>query len=179
MSKEEKDRFLKLYELAINEEHYFLDSYHSHIHIYTGFISAIFGATIIGLFQSSEWYHFTILSFGPILIFIISTIAIGGGFRFYQRFLEGVTFRAKIEQRLGLTEKGSKEKSESELYWKTEPLIPSRHIDSRETSVSSEEFIKKYLTEGYHLWTKRLFHVFQVLGILMLMAIILMIFWIL
>ncbi len=97
------NNLLKLYELAINEEHHFLEAHQSRVAFYTGIVSALAAGTVAGLFQVTEWYHLLALCVGPLLIFVVSSIAIKGTLRLYQRFLEAVTTRAKIEQELGLT----------------------------------------------------------------------------
>jgi hypothetical protein len=103
-----------------------------------------------------------ILCAGPLLIFTISTIAIDGTFCLYQRFLEAITIRAKIEQELGLTKMRSDNADSSNSYWWLEPIIPLRHIESRKGCDSSDAFINEYSTKGYHLWTVRLFRAFPV-----------------
>ena len=163
----ESEKLLKLYELAINEEHHFLDQHQSRVAFYSGILSALVAGIVAGLFHASEWYHVAILCAGPVLIFTISTIAMDGTFRLYQRFLEAITIRAKIEQELGLTISSSGNVTGSDFYWRSEPIIPLRHIESREGCESSDAFIKQYSTKGYHLWTLRLLRVFRWLSILM------------
>jgi len=140
----ENEEFLKLYELAINEEHYFLKEHQTRIDFYFGIVSVLVAGTAAGLFQVSEWYHVAILcACSPLLIFTITKIAIDGTFRSYQRFLETVTIRAKIEQELGLTKRCSGNVNDSDSFWQFEPIIPSRHIESRKDCESSDAFIKK------------------------------------
>lgn len=87
MTDAEYEKLLKLYELAINEEHHFLDAHQNRIAFYSGVLSALVAGTVAGLFHASEWYHLAILCVGPVLIFVVSRIAIDGTFRLYQRFL--------------------------------------------------------------------------------------------
>lgn len=168
---------MKLYELAINEEHYYLDAHQSRIAFYSGILSALVAGIVVGLFKASEWYHLAILCIGPLLTFAVSTFAIEGTFRLYQRFLEAVTIRAKIEQALGLTERRSGNADGSDSYWLLEPIIPSRHIESRKAYETSDAFIKEHATKGYHLWTVRLFRVFQWSSVLMLLGILSLTIW--
>jgi hypothetical protein len=174
MKAKEQDTLLKVYELAINEEHYFLDAHQTRIAFYSGIVTALVAGTVAGLFKAEEWYFVAMLCVGPILIFLISTIAVNGSFRMYQRYLEAVTTRAKIEQELGLTKTRW---GEADSYWRFESLIPKRHIESREGHKSSEEFIKEYSTKGYHLWTISLFTWCKRLSIIGLPGIVFLAVW--
>jgi len=171
------EELLKLYELAINEEHHFLDAHQNRVAFYSGILSALVAGTVAGFFQASEWYHLAFLCIGPVLIFVVSTIAIDGTLRFYQRFVDAVTVRAKIEQELGLTEERSVNTNVSGSYWQSEPIIPPRHIKSRKESESSDAFIKKHLTKGYHLWTIRWFRGFQGISVAMFVSILSLTLW--
>jgi len=163
----EHERLLKLYELAINEEYEFLDAHQHRIAFYSGIVSALVAGTVVGLFQASEWYHLAILCVGPVLIVAVSAVAIPGTFRLYQRFLEAVTVRAKIEQKLGLTKKHSADDTVTDSFWQSEPIVPQRHIESRKECATSDAFIRKYSKRGYHLWTICLLSGFVAVGILM------------
>jgi len=166
----ETEKNLKLLELAINEEQHFLQEHQSRIKFYSGLISTLIAATFAGFLNSKEDFHYYALVIGPVLVFIISTFAIKGTYRLYQRFLEAITVRAKLEQELGLTE--NKHAQEERKYWKTEPIISGRHVESRIKYESSENFIKKASNKGYHLWTKYLFNLFQLISIIMMIGLI-------
>jgi hypothetical protein len=168
----EYEGLLKLYELAIDEEHYYLDAHQDGIAFYSGISSALVTGIGIGLFQASEWYHFALLCVGPVLIFAVSTIAVGGTLRKYQRFLETITVRAKIEQELGLTITQPSGTNAPDSYWQSEPIIPHRHIGNRRKYESSEAFINAHATMGYHFWATRLFRFFQWLSVLMFLGLL-------
>ncbi|TEU18556.1 MAG: hypothetical protein E3J21_05700 [Anaerolineales bacterium] len=161
----EREELLKLYELAINEHHYYLDAHQKRIDFYTGILSALLTGAVVGLFQASEPYHFACLCIAPVLIYAVSRIAIEGTFRVYQRLLETVTVRAKIEQELGLTSRQPDSADDPDPYWRSEPIIPYRHIESRKKYESSKAFIDAHITKGLQLWARCLFRVFQWVGI--------------
>ena len=166
----ETEKFLKIYELIINEEHHYIKEHQTRVSFYTGIITAFIAGIIAGIFQASEWFHFLFLLVGPISIFFISIIAIKGVSRVYNRFLESITIRAKIEQELGLVNQRSKDKEYS--YWQSEPIIPTRHIESRKKCESSESFIKNKKTKDYQWWTTCLFYIFLVISILMFIGLV-------
>ena len=172
MKCEDKDALLKLYELIINEEYYYLKAHQSVISFYSGIITLLVAGIVAGIFKASEWYHLGFLCVGPLLIFMISTIAIAGTFRSYQRFLEAITVRAKIEQELELTMQCSRNVNRTDLYWQLEPIIPIRHLESRKRCKSSSAFIEDLSKKGYHLWTIRLFRGFQLLSALMFLGLL-------
>ena len=107
--------------------------------------------------------HFFALSFGAVIVFFISELAIKGIYHSYKSFLETVTVRAKIEQRLGLADI-----SDIEYYhWGNEPIVYHRYIESRNKYNSSAEFVKSTLNEDSHKWTKFLFTFFKLISIFM------------
>jgi hypothetical protein len=173
----ETENLMKLYELAVNEEHYYVDAHQDRIAFYMGLITAIVAAIGAGLLQASEWYHFAALCIGPALIFVVSKNARSGITRFYQRFLETVTIRAKIEQELGLTQQSSSNLNATHLYWASEPIIAPRHVNSRRTYESSETFVKEHLKKGYHSITMRLFGGFQWLSIPIFIGLLALAIW--
>ncbi len=173
----EREELLKLYELAINEEHCYLDAHQKRIDFYTSILSALLTGTGIGLFQASEWYHFAFLCIAPVLIFAVSSIAIQGTFRVYQRLLETITVRAKIEQELGLTSRQPSGAEDLDYYWRSEPIIPHRHIESRKKYESSKAFLDANVTKGLQLWAGRLFRVFQWLSFGVLLGLLALAIW--
>jgi len=127
----ENEKLLKLYELAIREQHYFLDRHQSRIAFYSGILSALLAGTAAGLYKASESYQLILLLIGPPIIFIVSAMAITSTFRIYRLFLEAVTIRAKIEQTLGLTKASRGHTETNDAYWDLEAVIPERYIKSR------------------------------------------------
>jgi len=166
----EIEKNIRLLELATNEEQHFLQEHQSRIKFYASLVSTLIAATFTGFLNSKEDFHYFALVIGPILVFIISTFAIKGTYRLYQRFLEAITKKAKIEQVLGLTKES--EDQGNNIYWKKEAIVSSRHLKSRIDSVSSEKFIENASSKGYHLWTKYLFYSFQLISVIMMIGLI-------
>ena len=99
----EREKLMELYDLVVNEQHFSLEAHHKRVDFYSGLILALLTGTAVGLFQASAWYHYAYLCIAPLLIFTFSYIAIQGTERVYQRLLETITVRAKLEQELGFT----------------------------------------------------------------------------
>lgn len=166
----ENDKNLKLLELAIQEEQYFLREHQQRIKFYTSLISALIAATFGGLINIKLELHYYALFVGPILIIAISSFAIGGTYRMYQRYLEAITQRAKIEQILGLTLKPKL--VDENRYWQEETIISERHLLNRKRFNSSESFVKHFSKLGYHKNTMYLFRVFQFIGLISVIGIV-------
>ncbi len=162
-SMKEDEINIKLLEITIQEEHYFLQEHQNRIKFYTSLITGIVAATFGGLINAKIDLHYYALLVGPVLILAISSFAIDGTHRMFQRYLEAITQRAKIEQILGLT---SKTKQVDNGYWQEESIISERHLLSRKKFDSSELFIKHFSKLGYHRNTIHLFRIFQLVGIL-------------
>lgn len=172
----ERCELLKLLELYIDEEHKFLESHQKRVAFYSSIISAVLAATIAGIFKSTESIHYLFLIVGPILIYIICLIALDGTFRFYQRYLETVTQRAKIEQLLLLTQPTVVNDRKNILYWSDEPVIPERLLQSRMNMESSSIFIEQSKNKGYQKITKLFFILFQSIAFMLALFLILLYF---
>ena len=153
----------KLLEIEINEEQHFLEAHQKRVAFYSSILSAILAATIAGAMKATNSYHYMLLLAAPVLIFAISYIARDGTFRIYQRFLEAITIRAKIEQVIGLTEPMNKINNELK-YWSEESFIPPRHLKARLGRNSTEDFIDVNKNAGYHRSSRNLFITFQVVS---------------
>ena len=94
---------LDLYKVISDEEHKALESHQARVAFITGLVSAIFAATIAGIFQAKAVAHYVVLLIGPLLIVGLSWLGIRISRQFYERFLSAITMRAKFEQALGLT----------------------------------------------------------------------------
>lgn len=150
----------KLLDIAITQEKDFLEAHQKRIQFYASLVSAILAATIAGFLKAELWYDYVFLIIGPILAFSLSSIAKGGTFRLYQRFLEAVVMRAKIEQMSGMLEVDSSDGS----YWGEEPLVPTRQLEARKNHATSQEFINAHRDAGYQKSTKNLLLVFQAIS---------------
>ena len=106
---------------------------------------------------------FIFLLVGPILVFAFAHIARGGTFLFYQRFLEAVSMRAKVEQALGLTDPTTFPARDSG-YWPGEAFVAPRFLRARQGSDTSQEFVDARKTTGYQKATLHLFLTFQVIA---------------
>lgn len=161
---------LRLLEISISEEHYFIDAHQKRINFYSSLISAILAATIAGTMKATRSIDFLLLCVGPILISFLSWTAKKACLRFYQRFLEAITVRGKLEAELGFAEKFT---NENAAYWKGEPLIPTRHLNDRKESGNSESFVRGHVSRGDPSGPPRLFTAFLLIGVVLLIALVL------
>ncbi len=155
---------IDLYKIYVEEEHYFLAEHQKRVSFYTGIITAIVTGLGVGLWKSTQWFHYTLIALGLFGLIVICELACKGCFRLYQRFLEAIIVRAKFEQYIGLTDKLYYD-DQNDKYWDGESIIASRHIRSRLKYDTSERWQKAHNQKGYHLWTICLFYVIKWLSI--------------
>ena len=156
----------KLLETTISEEQYFIEAHQKRIQFYSSLISAILAATVAGFLKAEMWYQYAFLIVGPVMTISLSSIAMGGTYRLYQRFLEAVVMRAKVEQMSGMHETNSTEGA----YWEGESLVPTRHHENRTKHSTSKNFIEAYKNEGYQKSTRHLLFVFQAVSIVLILG---------
>ncbi len=156
----------KYLDLVIYEEHHFLEAHQKRVDFYSSIVTAILAATILGAMKAEHAYHYLLLMTSPVLVFSISLIAKDGTFRIYQRFLETVSIRAKVEQATGLTLPMVELDGKHE-YWHGETFIPKRHIKARGIAKSSEEFVNNNRKAGYYRASCKLFTMYQAIAVFM------------
>lgn len=165
-----REELFKIYESYIGEEHFAIESHQKRIQYFTTLVSTLFGVTIAAAIQVKEWWHFSLLIFAVVIIVIVCDIAKKSISRVYYIALEIITSRAKTEQLLGLTD--PIETGVEVNYWKGEPLIAKRHLESRAKFDSSSQFMKELKDKGYQKLITSLFTAFQIVSALLAIALI-------
>lgn len=167
----ERQDLLKLYEVSVDEEHRWTDSHQARVAFYAGLVTTILAVIGAGVSQANLWQHFVVLGIGSGVLTMIAQGAKEGTFREYQRLLSAIITRAKIEQELGLTEPllGAGHNT-IKRYWPDESLVSRRHFDSRKKHDTSELFMQENERGGYQKEIERLFHRFELLGLLMMLV---------
>lgn len=160
---------ISLYQLIAEEERAFLEAHQTRVKFFTTIVTAILAATIAGVTKVSVWYYIAILGIGPLLAIAVAWIAIKGTNRLYWRWLWSITIRAKLEQRLGLTEPQHVPVKPGS-YWSAEPIVSPKHIESRQKCTTSVEFFERFKHAGYNHWTKCLFLGFICISGILLVA---------
>ena len=165
------ERLIELYKVAVEEEHRGLESHQARVSFLAGFISAILAATVAGVIQGSEWFHYLFLMLGPALIISLSLLGFRVSSEFYVRFLSAISMRAKIEDELGLTARRLRRRST--WIWPEEAIVPTRHLTSRKHySESSQAWVDGHRITGYNRSARMLFGGAIVLGSVLLFALI-------
>ena len=163
---------LQLYRLAVEEMRKYADVYHARIIWFTSILSAILVATFAGLLKAPNWYEYAIMLVCSLLIIGVTRIARHAIDHCYEVFLISVTVRAKYEQLLGLTNPSHYKVDSSNAYWINEPLVASKHMNSRKDfHESSEKWIKARLKDGDQTWTNKFFVGGEITGWLLIIAI--------
>jgi hypothetical protein len=172
---------LKLYEITIKEEHFHLESQQKRAIFFMGFISTLIGINIYGLIQVISYNNIFLLFLFLIVSFLIYMMALLGKkstSRFYNRFLNSVTTRAKIEEELGLTYPRKYKNKDKASTWSNEPLIPTKYLDARfkYNDKDSQQFVIDKENEGYQRLINMMFNIFMLIGLGLLTIIFIGIF---
>lgn len=156
---------VELYRIIVDEEHHYLARHHTLATFYTGVITTLLGGSLIAS---------TAGDLALLLPAVVSLAACGFALlaRYvtattYRRFLETVTYRAKIEQALGMTVPGrfvNAPKDERTVYWANEPLVYARHLEARRSTDDSKAFVTGQERLGHQRWTSALFFVLAALA---------------
>ena len=162
----------QLYNQAWDEEKFYLTHFHHQLVFFGGFVPTLLAATIAGGIQASSRIEYLLLSAGPLVVIVMSQSAIAALTRPYQRFLEAIARKAKLEEELGMSEPRAARGDESG-WVVTEPLVDARHLADRyhRQSASTEghlrdirsgrEFVDHRLKLGVQSLYKRFFRVLQ------------------
>lgn len=179
--------YLDLYKIAVDEEHQDVDTHHKIVMFFASYISGLFVTTFIGLRFAEKWYELLFLIILPVLCYILGDLAIKVSAQYYIRFLDSVTMRGKIEQILGLTDKGHLTDPNKNSYWADEPLIPTRNLLSRRADdfkvfinakgksyEGSQAWVQAHMDKGYHKSVKKFFNVTNIISVVMIVGLVFM-----
>ncbi|MCK5492112.1 MAG: hypothetical protein KAJ14_03270 [Candidatus Omnitrophica bacterium] len=167
---------MELYKITVEEEHFFLKEHQSRVSFYMSLITALVGAMITGLFYVHSFGQYFLLILAPIALIFVLKNAKEGATRMYQRFLEAITVRAKLENILGM----DKKRPDSQEWFKSEAIITERHRASRAEShhKNSQDWVNEHLDidkkVNYHTTVTKLFNTCEILAKFMLIVVILL-----
>ena len=162
-----KQDCLKLYEILIGEEQFFINDYHTRLSFYMGLVTATVAGMVAGMFASTEWYQFAVVSVGAIILILISFFANDGISRSYRRALETITMKTKIEILIGLTIPQIPKKKVSSHKWSSEPIIPIRYLINHNNYDASEDFVNDLSKKGYLKTLRTLFWAVRIIGLML------------
>ena len=165
----EKSDLLKLLELEMKEEQYYLAVFQKEVTFFWGSISAIVVATLVGLYKSTVWEHYLYLLVAPVMIFVLAAFMKYSLFRTYRRFIEVIATRAKVEAVLGLNELTVPDDSP---YWGGETLIAKRHAAHRSDHHTSEAFVEFASKRGLYSIYKNVVVALQIISVAILLSLV-------
>jgi hypothetical protein len=151
-------QLLELYKLKVNKYMFHDKAHHDGVTLYTGMVTTILGATIVGVLQAERWWQYLVLLVGPILLCVVCDAAEKASLSQYRILMDEISEMAKIEQLLGLTRPGVYE-APPDGYWQNEPIVASRHLTSRVGQHQSGSFVwdRVRSRQGMHGTAKRLY----------------------
>lgn len=160
----EGEVLMRLYLEAQQEERFYVEGHTKRAAFYAGVATTVLAAGIAGVFQADTREEYLSLVLVSALVTSVGWLGKASAFRWYRRFIEVLTKIAKVEQRLGLTGADYGGTDPGEGYWLGEPLVPPRHVASRNSYSSSAEFIDELGSKGDYTYTRAFFSCIQWLG---------------
>lgn len=183
-----RDELWKLLQISIDEEYTYIKENQNRTALYAGFVMTILGASVAGALQAKAGAHWLALLAGPVVATGVAAIAIESARRFYQRFLEALSVRAKVEADLGLGSAPPDAVAAARPYWKDKPYTAPRwlggRLDSRwEDSPGSapqtdgvQRWVNSLMAGGEQKQVRLLFRFLQVISALMAVLFVVMCF---
>ena len=124
----EKSNLHSLLTIAAQEEWHYIEMFSKTRGFYAGLVLALLALSGGGVMEAAHWFHLTILLIPVAIAALLCIFAIAACDRYYTRFLEAITTRAKIEYKLSLTP----EIDGTETAWyATEKIVAERHMVGR------------------------------------------------
>jgi hypothetical protein len=149
----DRESLLSLYSIYSETSRFIVDKIWTNARFFTTLTSALiaFSVTVVvkvvldepNNAKVSSAYLFLLLL--PIMVIIISYIGIKNLYREYHRFLDWVTVRTKLQERLGLCDE-----IKSQIYQEDKYLLPKRYVEN--SHMNSEVFIQSALKSRNSLY---------------------------
>jgi len=151
---------IELFKIVTDEEHHYNGAHQRNIEFYSNLSLALLGVLIAGMIAASEAIHYGIIVLGFVIAIFIFFIAKKVIYRSYQRFLETITMRIKIEEDLGLRKSRSKSTSNNTEceWWQYEPIVAERHTRNMKEYSSSRDYVKGQSGKGVQQLNIQLFN---------------------
>ncbi|MFN8414342.1 MAG: hypothetical protein U0Z26_18320 [Anaerolineales bacterium] len=159
---------LEVYKATLGEEQFFTTLFENRLSFYSGLLSTIMTAVVLGIFYSQTSTEYIALLFGPIVLIFISMSGINAAKRGTTRVYKVLAVRAKLEQALGLTKPQKYRLSDKDIYWNSEPIADVDHISIRKSYKNSSDFSSGGVNNKGNLLhqTIRFYNFFILLGVI-------------
>jgi len=168
MPKPDRQTLIEVYKATLGEEQFFNNIFENRLAFFTGLLSSLLTAIVLGVFYAKDILESVALLVGPIALVLVAVRGIHAVTRASERISRVITVRAKIEQALGLTVSVRIQGKSSELYWEQEPIVNPEHLESRKRHISSNEFTAYAMKDkkGYLAGIVNFYRIFIVIGLI-------------
>jgi hypothetical protein len=140
-----RDELLKLYKFSENREKAYRDELYRFVNFYSAVCYAVLGLTLSGFYAiyTQKGNTSLLLLFGPMLAFLICALGIRVAFRTYNRIIEEISVKAKLEHLLGLDQpiRVMEIPNNTPIWTEDSSLISTRHAKRRCEESNSDTFI--------------------------------------
>lgn len=172
----DEDTLITLYKRYHESMGEMLNRHFSVRNYYTVLLSALVGLYVVGIYQlaierieMAEWLSpYLVLLSLPVMVIMLSVIALKSTTRYYTGFLRMVALIAKIENMLGLDgQVRTKEEKPREPRWeKDKEFMDEYYLESRRDFESSKDFIKEKKWQGDNRLCGITFGLFIAIGVI-------------
>ena len=168
MPKPDNQTLIEVYKATLGEEQFFNNIFENRLAFFSGLLSSVLTAIILGIFYAKDVLEFVALLIGPIALVLVANRGVHAVKRASERTSKILTVRAKIEQALGLTIPFRMQGKLSDLYWEKEPIVNEEHLESRKRHKSSNDFTRYAMNDkkGYLAGIIIFFRIFMLIGFL-------------
>ena len=158
-----------------------LELHYKYRYYYGVLFSALVSVFVAGVLQFYKELFSIVLTPIPILIFYLSISGKKTVDRYYRRFLENIVMFSKIENMLGVDSVVKvRNRKLGKIVWPDDKqFIVARYYRARfgtEEELgarTSEEFVEERMKKGDNITAHRMFTVFQIIGIVLILLLVL------
>lgn len=169
------DELINLYRISDLRERSYRDDLFRFTNFYSAVCYAILGVTLSGFISLyGKGLILLALLFGPILTFAMCALGLRVTGRIYQRIVEEISTKAKLENILGLDKPLSiTQFMGKEAIWpQDECILPPRHAKRRVREQNSADFIATSAKGGFYRDNRMYFGLIAIFSVLLAITIV-------
>lgn len=169
----------EIHSTTVQEMHDWLKRHQNIIAFYVGLLSTLIATTVVGVVKYHDEKMVLWVGAGPVLIIVISYLALRACERAYDNFLWAVTSRTKIEHDMGIDIARDVVETDTEEFpeWiRREPYVAEKFLDSRRRAFkNSKAWVKAQKKEvNFNKFTRILFWGTLCIGVVLLIGILML-----
>jgi hypothetical protein len=169
------DELINIYRISDSRERSYREDLFRFTNFYSAVCYAILGVTLSGFVSlHSKGPIVLALLFGPVLTFFMCILGLRVTGRIYQRIVEEISTKAKLENLLGFDKPlaVSQFMGKEAIWPQDDCILPPRHAARRMREQSSAEFIATSAKGGFYRDNRMYFGLIKIFAVLLAITII-------